>query len=93
MRWPRLASTLKMFGKTIRPMRTIYSRIAKILGHRAPEQYVYELSWTRREREDFQVQGNGISVERVARLCAGREPALFSSRSARSSPKETLILM
>jgi lysyl-tRNA synthetase, class I len=87
MRWAALGVDFEMFGKDHQANAPIYSRIAKILGHRPPEQYVYELFLDEKGEKISKSKGNGISVEEWLAYAPDESLSLFQFQKPRVAKK------
>tara|TARA_R110000824_G_scaffold360153_1_gene547865 strand:+ start:1505 stop:3130 length:1626 start_codon:yes stop_codon:yes gene_type:complete len=87
MRWAALGVDFEMFGKDHQANAPIYSRIAKILGHRPPEQYVYELFLDDKGEKISKSKGNGISVEEWLAYAPDESLSLFQFQKPRVAKK------
>ncbi len=87
MRWAALGVDFEMFGKDHQANAPIYSRIAKILGHRPPEQYVYELFLDDKGEKISKTKGNGISVEQWLTYAPDESLSLFQFQKPRVAKK------
>ena len=87
MRWAALGVDFEMFGKDHQANAPIYSKICKILGERAPEQYVYELFLDEKGEKISKSKGNGISVEEWLKYAPQESLALFMWQKPRAAKK------
>jgi lysyl-tRNA synthetase, class I len=87
MRWAALGVDFEMFGKDHQANAPIYSRIARILGHRPPEQYVYELFLDEKGEKISKSKGNGISVEEWLAYAPDESLSLFQFQKPRVAKK------
>ncbi len=87
MRWAALGVDFEMFGKDHQANAPIYSKICKILGERAPEQYVYELFLDDKGEKISKSKGNGISVEEWLKYAPQESLALFMWQKPRAAKK------
>jgi lysyl-tRNA synthetase class 1 len=87
MRWAALGVDFEMFGKDHQANAPIYSKIARILGHRPPEQYVYELFLDDKGEKISKSKGNGISVEEWLAYAPDESLSLFQFQKPRVAKK------
>ncbi len=87
MRWAALGVDFEMFGKDHQANAPIYSKIAKILGARPPEQYVYELFLDDKGEKISKTKGNGISVEEWLTYAPDESLSLFQFQKPRVAKK------
>jgi lysyl-tRNA synthetase class 1 len=87
MRWAALGVDFEMFGKDHQANAPIYSRIAKILGARPPEQYVYELFLDEKGEKISKTKGNGIAVEQWLTYAPDESLSLFQFQKPRVAKK------
>ncbi|MBY9066486.1 lysine--tRNA ligase [Hyphomonas sp. WL0036] len=87
MRWAALGVDFEMFGKDHQANAPIYSKIARILGARPPEQYVYELFLDEKGEKISKTKGNGISVEQWLTYAPDESLALFQFQKPRVAKK------
>ena len=87
MRWAALGVDFEMFGKDHQANAPIYSKIARILGERPPEQYVYELFLDEKGEKISKSKGNGISVEQWLKYAPQESLALFMWQKPRAAKK------
>ncbi|MEM1105602.1 MAG: lysine--tRNA ligase [Pseudomonadota bacterium] len=87
MRWAALGVDFEMFGKDHQANAPIYSKICRILGHRPPEQYVYELFLDEQGEKISKSKGNGISVEDWLTYAPSESLALFQFQKPRKAKK------
>lgn len=87
MRWAALGVDFEMFGKDHQANAPIYSKICRILGHRPPEQYVYELFLDDKGEKISKTKGNGISVEEWLSYAPDESLGLFQFQKPRTAKK------
>ncbi len=87
MRWAALGVDFEMFGKDHQANAPIYSKICRILGHRPPEQYVYELFLDEKGEKISKTKGNGISVEQWLAYAPTESLSLFQFQKPRTARK------
>jgi lysyl-tRNA synthetase class 1 len=87
MRWAALGVDFEMFGKDHQANAPIYSKIAHILGHRPPEQYVYELFLDEKGEKISKTKGNGISVEQWLAYAPDESLSLYQFQKPRVAKK------
>ena len=63
MRWAALGVDYEMHGKDLIDSATLGAKIARILGGRAPERFIYELFLDERHEKISKSKGNGLGVE------------------------------
>ncbi|PID35776.1 MAG: lysine--tRNA ligase [Rhodobacterales bacterium] len=62
-RWAALGVDFEMYGKDHSTNTPIYDKICRILGHRAPEHFVYELFLDENGQKISKTSGNGVSID------------------------------
>ena len=62
-RWAALGVDFEMYGKDHSTNTPIYDQICKILGHRPPEHFTYELFLDDQGQKISKSSGNGISID------------------------------
>jgi lysyl-tRNA synthetase class 1 len=62
-RWAALGVDFEMYGKDHSTNTPIYDNICRILGHRAPEHFTYELFLDANGQKISKTSGNGISID------------------------------
>ena len=87
MRWAALGVDFEMFGKDHQANAPIYSKIARILGHRPPEQYVYELFLDEKGEKISKTKGNGISVDEWLAYAPTESLSLFQFQKPRTAKR------
>ncbi len=87
MRWAALGVDFEMFGKDHQANAPVYSRICRILGHRPPEQYVYELFLDEKGEKISKTKGNGLSVEEWLTYAPTESLSLFQFQKPRTAKK------
>ncbi len=87
MRWAALGIDFEMFGKDHQANAPVYSKISRILGAEAPEQYVYELFLDEKGEKISKTKGNGISVEEWLAYAPDESLSLFQFQKPRVAKK------
>ncbi len=87
MRWAALGVDFEMFGKDHQANAPVYSKIARILGARPPEQYVYELFLDEKGEKISKTKGNGISVEEWLAYAPDESLSLYQFQKPRVAKK------
>jgi len=62
-RWAALGIDFEMYGKDHSTNTPIYDKICRILGHRPPEHFTYELFLDENGQKISKTSGNGVSIE------------------------------
>jgi len=62
-RWAALEVDFEMYGKDHSTNTPIYDKICRILGHRAPEHFTYELFLDENGQKISKTSGNGVSID------------------------------
>ncbi|WP_297341971.1 lysine--tRNA ligase [Pseudophaeobacter sp.] len=62
-RWAALGVDFEMYGKDHSTNTPIYDKICRILGHRAPDHFTYELFLDANGQKISKTSGNGISID------------------------------
>ena len=63
-RWAALGVDFEMYGKDHSTNTAIYDKICRILGHRAPEHFSYELFLDENGHKISKTSGNGVSIDK-----------------------------
>ncbi len=86
-RWVALGVDYEMAGKDLIDSVTQSAKIARILGHRPPEGFNYEMFLDEKGEKISKSKGNGLSLEEWLRYGIGAEPRLLHLPRARSAPR------
>ncbi|WP_295315216.1 lysine--tRNA ligase [Roseobacter sp.] len=62
-RWAALGVDFEMYGKDHSTNTPIYDKICRILGHRPPEHFTYELFLDENGQKISKTSGNGVSID------------------------------
>ncbi|MDG2403828.1 MAG: lysine--tRNA ligase, partial [Paracoccaceae bacterium] len=62
-RWAALGVDFEMYGKDHSTNTPIYDKISRILGHRPPEHFTYELFLDENGQKISKTSGNGVSID------------------------------
>jgi lysyl-tRNA synthetase class 1 len=76
-----------MMGKDHQPNQGVYARIAKILGHEPPVNYVFELFLDDKGEKISKTKGNGIAVEDWLRYAPQESLALYQFQKPRTAKR------
>ena len=63
MRWAALGVAFEMYGKDHLINSNLYDRISRILGHRPPEHFIYELFLDEKGEKISKTKGNGLTID------------------------------
>ena len=69
-RWAALGVDFEMYGKDHSTNTPIYDSICRILGHRAPEHFTYELFLDENGQKISKTSGNGVSIDEWLRYAS-----------------------
>ena len=87
MRWAALGVDFEMFGKDHQANAPIYSKICRILGAEAPQQFVYELFLDDKGEKISKTKGNGISVEQWLAYAPAESLSLYQWQKPKTAKK------
>lgn len=76
-RWAALGVDFEMYGKDHSTNTPIYDNICRILGHRAPEHFTYELFLDANGQKISKTSGNGISIDEWLTYASSESLAYF----------------
>jgi lysyl-tRNA synthetase class 1 len=87
MRWAALGVDYEMAGKDLIDSVALSSRIARILGARPPEGFIYELFLDEAGTKISKTKGNGLSVEEWLAYAPPESLALYMYQQPRAAKK------
>jgi lysyl-tRNA synthetase class 1 len=87
MRWAALKVDFEMFGKDHQTNAPIYDRICEILGHPAPQHYVYELFLDDKGQKISKSKGNGLTIDEWLTYADPQSLALFMYNKPREAKR------
>ncbi len=87
MRWAALGVDYEMAGKDLIPSVELASKICRLLGHRPPEGFCYELFLDEDGRKISKSLGNGISLEDWLRYAPADSLALYMFQKPRTAKR------
>lgn len=87
MRWAALGVDFEMYGKDHQINSNIYDKICRILGHRAPEHFIYELFLDENGEKISKSKGNGLSVEEWLSYAPTESISLFMYAKPRTAKR------
>ncbi|WP_174280034.1 lysine--tRNA ligase, partial [Sphingomonas bacterium] len=85
MRWVALGVDYEMYGKDLIDSGIQSSRIARVLGGRPPEGFVYEMFLDERGEKISKSKGNGLSIEQWLDYGPNESLAFFAYREPRKA--------
>lgn len=87
MRWVALGVDYEMAGKDLADSVKLSSRIAKVLGGKAPEGFSYELFLDQHGQKISKSKGNGLTIEEWLSYASPESLALFMYHSPKSAKR------
>jgi lysyl-tRNA synthetase class 1 len=87
LRWVALDVDYEMYGKDLIPTARMSGEIARILGGRQPEPFVYELFLDEHGQKISKSKGNGLSVDEWLRYGTKESLALFMFQQPRKAKR------
>ncbi len=87
MRWAALGVDYEMYGKDLIPTGELSTKIARILGGRAPEQMNYELFLDEGGQKISKSKGNGLSMEEWLAYAAPESLQLFMFQKPKTAKR------
>ncbi|MEL6435402.1 MAG: lysine--tRNA ligase [Pseudomonadota bacterium] len=87
MRFAALGVDFEMFGKDHQANASIYDRICKILGGRAPEHYVFELFLDAQGEKISKSKGNGLTIDEWLTYAPTESLALYMFQKPRTAKR------
>ncbi len=81
MRWAALDVDYEMYGKDHKPNAELYSKIAEILGGKAPVQFFYELFLNEEGQKISKSKGNSITIDEWLTYATLESLSLFMYQS------------
>ena len=85
MRWVALGVDYEMYGKDLIDSGTQSSKIARILGGRPPEQFVYEMFLDERGEKISKSKGNGLTLDQWLTYGTRESLAFYAYREPRKA--------
>src|SRR6056300_2019585 len=87
MRWHALEVDFEMYGKDLIPSAELSYEICKILGHKPPSGFYYELFLDEKGEKISKSKGNGISIEDWLKYASPESLALYMYQNAQRAKK------
>jgi lysyl-tRNA synthetase, class I len=85
MRWVALGVDYEMCGKDLTDSVTLSSRIARVLGARPPETFIYELFLDENGEKISKTKGNGVTIEEWLTYAPRESLAFYLYREPRKA--------
>lgn len=87
MRWVALGVDYEMAGKDLIDSVTLSSKIARVLGVRAPEGFNYELFLDEKGQKISKSKGNGLTIEEWLRYASPESLSLYMFQAPRKAKR------
>lgn len=87
MRWAALGVDYEMHGKDLTPSAAVSSRICKVIGGKAPINFVYEMFLDEKGEKISKSKGNGISLDEWLNYGTEESIALFMINNPQKAKK------
>ena len=87
MRWHALKVDFEMYGKDLIPSAELSQQICKILGHKPPSGFYYELFLDEKGEKISKSKGNGISIEDWLKYATPESLALYMYQNPQRAKK------
>ena len=87
MRWFALSVDYEMYGKDLIPSANLASKICRLLGRKAPQQFFYELFLDDQGQKISKSKGNGLSVEEWLRYGSKNSLSLFMFQKPKTAKR------
>ena len=87
MRWHALEVDFEMYGKDLIPSAELSYEICKILGHKPPSGFYYELFLDEKGEKISKSKGNGISIEDWLKYASPESLALYMYQNPQRAKK------
>ena len=87
MRWHALEVDFEMYGKDLIPSAELSYEICKILGHKPPSGFYYELFLDEKGEKISKAKGNGISIEDWLKYASPESLALYMYQNPQRAKK------
>ncbi len=86
-RWAALGVDFEMYGKDHSTNTPIYDKICRILGHRAPEHFTYELFLDENGEKISKSKGNGISIDEWLKYASTESLSYFMYQKPKTAKR------
>jgi lysyl-tRNA synthetase class 1 len=86
-RWAALGVDFEMYGKDHSTNTPIYDNICRILGHRAPEHFTYELFLDENGEKISKSKGNGISIDEWLKYASTESLSYFMYQKPKTAKR------
>jgi lysyl-tRNA synthetase class 1 len=86
-RWAALEVDFEMYGKDHSTNTPIYDGICRVLGHRAPEHFTYELFLDANGQKISKTSGNGISIDEWLTYASTESLAYFMYQKPKTAKR------
>ncbi|EBA18696.1 lysyl-tRNA synthetase [Roseobacter sp. SK209-2-6] len=86
-RWAALGVDFEMYGKDHSTNTPIYDGICRVLGHRAPEHFTYELFLDANGQKISKTSGNGISIDEWLTYASTESLAYFMYQKPKTAKR------
>ena len=87
MRWHALEVDFEMYGKDLIPSAELSYEICKVLGHKPPSGFYYELFLDEKGEKISKSKGNGISIEDWLKYASPESLALYMYQNPQRAKK------
>lgn len=87
MRWSALKVDFEMYGKDLIPSAELSYEICKVLGHKPPNGFYYELFLDEKGEKISKSKGNGISIEDWLKYASPESLALYMYQNPQRAKK------
>ena len=87
MRWHALEVDFEMYGKDLIPSAELSYEICKVLGHKPPSGFYYELFLVEKGEKISKSKGNGISIEDWLKYASPESLALYMYQNPQRAKK------
>ena len=86
-RWAALGIDFEMYGKDHSTNTPIYDKICRILGHRPPEHFTYELFLDENGQKISKTSGNGVAVEEWLKYASSESLSYFMYQKPKTAKR------
>ena len=86
-RWAALDVDFEMYGKDHSTNTPIYDKISRILGHRPPEHFTYELFLDENGQKISKTSGNGVSIEQWLKYAGSESLSYFMYQKPKTAKR------
>ena len=86
-RWAALGIDFEMYGKDHSTNTPIYDKICRILGHRPPEHFTYELFLDENGQKISKTSGNGVAIEEWLKYASSESLSYFMYQKPKTAKR------